>query len=197
MSFIRDKKMNTTFYSYEELKALGMKKCGNNVLISRKASIYSPETLSVGNNVRIDDFCVLSGNISIGNYVHIAAYSALYGGVDGIIISDFANISSRVSVYSISDDYSGETMTNPMIPSEYKNIESASVHIKKHVIIGSTSVVLPGSILEDGCSFGALSLIKGNYEGWNIYAGIPAKKVKNRRRDILELERKFLEEKND
>lgn len=183
-------RMNS-FYTQNELKNIGFMDIGDEVLISRKASIYSPEQISIGNNVRIDDFCILSGKICIGNYVHVAAYSALYGGNQGIYISDFANISSRVSVYSICDDYSGETMTNPMIPDEYKNVKSAPVLIEKHVIIGSTSVVLPGVDLKEGSAFGAFSFINHNSEAWSINSGIPFKKRKNRSKNILELERKF------
>lgn len=112
--------------------------------------------ISIGDNVRIDDFCILSGRIEIGNNIHIAAYSALYGGKDGIYINDYANLSSRVSVYSVSDDYSGETMTNPTIPDKYKNVESAPDIIDRHVIIGSTSVVMPGVTLREGSAFGCL-----------------------------------------
>ena len=180
-----------SFYSIEELNELGFKSIGENVLISKKASVYSPDKISIGNNVRIDDFCILSGKISIGNYVHIAAYSALYGGNDGVFISDFANLSSRVCVYSVSDDYSGVTMTNPMIPDEFKNVESSPVKIGKHVIVGSTSVILPGSVLPEGCSFGAFSLIKGIFDSWSVNVGIPAKKIKDRKKDILELEKQF------
>ena len=60
-----------SFYSDEELKKIRFKSLGENVLISKKASIYSPEKIIIGNNVRIDDFCILSGNIQIGNHVHI------------------------------------------------------------------------------------------------------------------------------
>ena len=100
---IRQKGQNnmTSFYDENELKEIGFKSYGENVKISRKSSIYGAEKISIGNNVRIDDFCILSGQIKLGNYIHIAAYSALYGGEDGIVIKDFANISSRVSIYSI------------------------------------------------------------------------------------------------
>ena len=149
--------MSTSFYSNDELKEIGLKKWGEGVQISRKASIYGADKISIGNNVRIDDFCILSGKIEIGSYVHIAAYSALYGGTEGIYIEDYANLSSRVSVYSISDDYSGESMTSPMIPDEYKAVVSKPVIIRKHVIIGSTSVILPGVRLLEGSAFGSFS----------------------------------------
>ena len=51
-------------YSKEELIEMGIK-CGDNCLISKKASIYSPTTIEFGNDVRVDDFCILSGNIKI------------------------------------------------------------------------------------------------------------------------------------
>ena len=148
----------------------------------------------MGNNVRIDDFCILSGKITIGNYIHIAAYSALYGGDEGIVLEDYANISSRVCIYSISDDYSGNTMTNPMIPNKYKAVNSAPVNIGKHVIIGSTSVVLPGINIREGGAFGAFSFINRDSEPWSINVGIPYKKIKARQKNILELEKKFYKE---
>lgn len=78
----------TSFYTEEELKGLGFRHIGNGVCISRKASIYGAQNISLGDHVRIDDFCILSGRIEIGSYVHVAAYTALYGGSDGIFIED-------------------------------------------------------------------------------------------------------------
>ena len=55
-----------SFYSQEELMKIGFLSVGKNVLISKKASIYNPSVISIGNNVRIDDFCILSGKVTIG-----------------------------------------------------------------------------------------------------------------------------------
>lgn len=181
----------TSFYTEEELKGLGFRHIGNGVCISRKASIYGAQNISLGDHVRIDDFCILSGRIEIGSYVHVAAYTALYGGSDGIFIEDFANLSSRICVYSVSDDYSGQTMTNPMVPDEYKAVESAPVHIRRHVIVGSTSVILPGVDLKEGSAFGSFSFINHDPEPWSMNAGIPARKIKDRSRNLLELEKQF------
>lgn len=183
-----------SFYSEEELQTLGFHSMGMHVKISRKASIYEAEKISLGSHVRVDDFCILSGRVEIGNYVHIAAYTALYGGEAGIFIEDFANLSSRVSVYSVSDDYSGATMTNPMVPEMYKNVEDRPVRIGRHVIVGATSVVLPGVILQEGSAFGSFSFITQDSEEWSINVGIPAKKIKDRKRNILELEQKMMED---
>lgn len=184
-----------SFYSNEELLRIGFKQVGTNVMISRKASMYGTEKISIGNNTRIDDFCILSGTIYIGSNVHIAAYSALYGGEKGIVVEDFANISSRVCIYALSDDYSGRTMTNPTIPDKYKDVYQKQVTIKRRSIVGSGSTILPGVVLEEGTAIGAMSLVKQSTEAWGIYAGIPARKIKDRECDLLMLEREYLNEK--
>lgn len=183
-----------SFYTQSELQEIGFLSCGDNVLISKKASIYSPEKITIGDNVRVDDFCILSGKITIGSYIHIAAYTALYGGSKGIKIADFANISSKVSIYAISDDYTGSTMTNPLVPEKFKNVTDEEVIIEKHVIIGSGSVILPGIKLAEGSAFGAMSLINHDSINWTINAGIPFRKIKDRSKELLKLEKEFRSE---
>lgn len=180
--------------SHETIQTLGFASVGENVQISDRASFYGVKKIILGNNVRIDDFCVLSagnGGIKVGDYVHLAVYSSLIG-AGQITLSDFCNISSRVSIYSSNDDYSGETMTNPTVPSKYTGATHADVFLGKHVIVGSGSVILPGVTLEDGVAVGALSLVHKRCEAFGIYAGNPARRIKERKRDLLELEQRFM-----
>jgi acetyltransferase-like isoleucine patch superfamily enzyme len=179
-----------------QLESLGFSAFGENVLISEKAAIYGAGNISIGSNVRIDDFCVLSagdGGIDIGSFIHIAVFSLLIG-AGKIVLKDFSNISSRVSIYSSNDDYSGAAMTNPMVDEEFTNVTRQDVCIGRHVIIGSGSVILPGVVLEEGVAIGALSLIHNNCEAFGIYVGNPAKRIKERKKDLLRLEARFLAE---
>lgn len=185
-----------SFYSDEELQKIGFKEIGQNVLISRKASIYSPEKMVIGSHVRIDDFCILSGHIELEDYIHIAAYVALFGANGGIFVKSFSTISSRGVVYAVSDDYSGIAMTNPMIPDTYKNVKEKKVVIQKHCIIGSGSTILPGVILHEGAAVGAMSLITDNLEPWSINVGIPANKIRDREKTLIQKEVLFLENEN-
>lgn len=175
------------------IEGMGFASVGENVFISDRASFYNCANIALGNHVRIDDFCLLSagtGGITIGNYVHVAAYSSLIG-AGKVTLCDFCNISSRVSIYSSSDDYSGTTMTNPMVPAQYTGVTHADVFVGRHVIVGSGSVILPGVTLEDGAAVGALSLIQKNCRAFGIYAGTPAKLINERKRDLLVLEKVF------
>jgi len=176
------------------LEEMGFSALGDNVQISEKASLYNCANIAIGNNVRIDDFCVLAagtGGIVIGDYVHIAVGSSLIG-AGKITLADFSGLSSRVSICSSSDDYSGAHLTNPTVPKEYTGVTHADVCLGRHVIIGSGSVILPGVTLEDGVAVAALSLIHKNCKAFGIYAGTPARLVKERKRDLLELEHALL-----
>lgn len=174
-----------TFYSDEEISKIGFKHVGKNVKISRYALFFGEENISIGDNSRIDDFCRLSGNITIGNYVHIAAYAAIFAGDAGVIMEDYSTISSRVIVYAQSDEYLGMGMTNPTIPDKYKQVISKKVNIGKHVVIGAASVILPGVNIAEGTSCGSMSLINKDTEPWYLYYGIPVKKRKERKREVL------------
>lgn len=188
-----------TFYSEKELKKLGLKKYGTDVLISRNAMLYQPELLEIGNHVRIDDFTTMSGRIVLGDYVHIAQSCGLYGGTAGIVMDDFSGLSSRVVIYATSNDYSGESLTNPTVPEKYKAADkNEAVHLCKHVIVGTTSVILPGVEIGEGSSVGALSLCAKDLAPWGVYAGSPARLIKERSKKLLELESKLrAEEKRD
>jgi dTDP-4-amino-4,6-dideoxy-D-glucose acyltransferase len=178
----------------ESVEKMGFASIGNNVQISEQATFYNTSNIFLGNNVRIDDFCVLSagiGGIYIGNNIHIAVFSSLIG-AGKITLSDFCNISSRVSIYSSNDDYTGRTMTNPTLPSQYTGVTHADVLLGKHVIVGCGSVILPGITLEDGVAIGALSLVTKDCGSFGIYAGNPARRIKVRQQGLLELEKEFL-----
>lgn len=183
--------METSFYSEEELQILGFKAYGSNVKISRKSSIYGAEQILIGNNVRIDDFCILSGKITVGDYVHIAAYSALYGGNTGIEMKDFTCVSSRCAVYAKSDDYSGEFLTNPMVPEKYLGVIEKNVILNKHVLVGSGCTILPGVEIGEGSAVGSMSLVNKSIDAWGIYVGIPCRFLKERSKKLLEKEKEL------
>ncbi len=185
----------TSFYSEQELLELGLRCVGKNILLSRKVSIYTPEKISIGNNTRIDDFCILSGNLRIGNYVHIAASCLLFGGNDGIVFEDYTGLSSRSAVYGESDDYSGDYFTNPTLPAKYRHSIGGGVIVKKHAIIGSGCTILPNVVIGEGTAVGSMSLVNSSLEEWGVCVGIPCKRIKDRNKGLLQLEMEFVSEK--
>lgn len=180
------------YYTQEQLEQLGFKRLGKNVKISDKASIYNCDQIEIGDNSRIDDFCVISGRVVIGRYCHITPMCLVAGGGPGVYMSDFTTLAYGVKVFSQSDDYSGETLTNSLIPTEYKKEIFKPVHLYRHVIVGTNAVIFPGADIAEGCSIGAAATVLSPTKPWGIYVGNPAKRIKDRKQDLLVLEKEFL-----
>lgn len=174
-----------SFLSEEEISRIGFLSYGRNLKISRKTSFYSPETISLGNNVRIDDFCILSGDIRIGSNIHISAYVVLYG-AKGIFIEDYAGISAKTIVYSAVDDFGGNFMIGPMVPESTTNVTGGSVCLKKYAQIGAACVIMPALCIDEGAVVGAMSFVNKDIKAWTINAGIPCKEIRKRSNKLLD-----------
>ena len=69
---------------------------------------------------------------------------------------------------------------------------SGAVNLGRHVIVGSGSILLPGTAIGEGSAVGALSLVNRALDEWGVYFGIPAKRLKPRSRDLLAMEQRLL-----
>ena len=182
-----------THYTQEELVDLGFAALGREVLISRDARIYRPERIEIGDFSRIDDFCVLSGRLSIGRNVHLAPGTQLAAGAAKIVMDDFSGCAFNVVITASSDDYSGESLTNPTVPEKWKPKKIiGEIHIGRHVLIGTGSIILPHTHIEEGTAIGALSLVKGNIPPWSIWAGNPLRQIGERAKTLLSLEHDYI-----
>ena len=169
----------SSFYTVEELSSLGLKSYGHNVLISRKCSIYGAVNITIGDNVRIDDFCILSGNITIGSNVHISAYVALYGSM-GIILEDYTGISPRSTIFFAMDDFGGDYLIGPVHDSSQTHVTGGRVLLRRFSQIGAQCVVFPNLTIEEGSVVGACSLVNKSLDPWGIYYGTPAVRHRDR-----------------
>ena len=168
------------YYNNNELKRLGFAKLGENVLISKSSNIYGHKNVSIGSNVRIDDFCVIAapkGSLHIEGNTHIGPFS--YLGCSGHIKLDrFVSISSGAKLFTSTDDYSMNFLHGPMVDSEFVNTTSGPIHMREASIIGSSAIVLPNVEFGEGSVLGSLSLAMIDLESHWIYIGNPAKKYR-------------------
>ena len=141
---------------------------------------------------------VPDAEVRIGDHVHVAAQAALYGG-GGILIEDFVTVSGRTSIYSATDDYSGDVLTNPTVPAHFTRVIRQRVVLRRHVVVGAGGIVLPGVTIGEGSATGAMTLVNRDLDPWGIYVGVPARLLRPRSRGLLaaEAELRALEAKND
>lgn len=172
---------NTSFYTRKELESFGFKYLGDNVLISRLARIYTPERMSIGNCVRIDDFAILSGAISLGQFIHISAHTNITGGNgkdSSVSMGDFCGMSSYSKIFATTDDFAGGYLVCPCVPFTLRNVRASHIQLERHCHIGSHSLILPQSHFCIGASLGPMSLNMGRkFKAWHYYYGNPAKPI--------------------
>lgn len=178
-------------YTEADLAGEGFRSLGDNVRVARNCTIIGAENISIGSNVRIDGNCTIvatgKGYLRLGNYIHIGGNSVLLAS-EGIEMEDFSTLSWGVKVFTRSDDFSGRHMTNPTVPEKYTGVTRGAVTVSRHVVVGAGCVILPAVTLGEGVAVGALSLVSNSLDEWGIYAGVPARRVKERHRDLLALE---------
>jgi len=186
--------LNPGYFTETELRELGFRSVGENARIQKHCVVIGEQNIVIGNNVRIDGYTTIvaagEGWLELGSYIHIGSYCLLSAGA-GIRMSDFSGLSQGVRLYSRSDDYSGEYLTNPTVPEAYTGVASGQIRLGRHVIVGSGAVVLPGVELGEGSAVGALSLVTKSLAPWGIYAGAPATRRRDRSQHLLELEKKL------
>lgn len=163
-----------------------LRRCGQDVTIHEAAKIVTAEEMEVGDSVIIDDFAFIlaGGGVRLGSFVHIGSH-AFIGGGGGVVMEDFSGLSGGVRVYTGNEDYLGGQLTNPTVPAPWRVATRAPVHIGRHAIVGSGTVILPGVTIGEGTAVGALSVVSRDLEPWTVYAGNPAKPIRSRPRETM------------
>jgi len=183
-----DSKVDNIFFDISKLKS-----CGKNVIIGKTVRIRYPELVEIGDNVIIDDFTYISTQLRIHDNVHISSGSKIIGGRGALVeMKEFSTLAPNVILSAGTDDYIGGIAT-PMVPMEFKgDAVIGNIILNKHCIVGAGSVVLPNVTFSEGACIGALSMASKDLDAWKLYAGIPARFIKQRDRDkILSLESKL------
>jgi galactoside O-acetyltransferase len=169
-------------YDYNLLRAYGQ-----DVFISSNVEIRRPHLVVIGKHVAIDWGFYCTVGAEIGDYIHIAPYVTVIGGLTGrLTMGHFTTIAAGSRIVCGSDDHLGEGFVGPTIPEKYRdNVTITPVTFENFASVGTNVVVLPGITLGEGSVVGACSLVTKNTEPWTICVGIPAKPIKARRKDKM------------
>lgn len=141
----------------------------------------APERISIGDNVVVDDFVFLQGGVGleIGSYVHVASFASVTGGGEGVI-GNFCGVASGARILTGSDLADGSGLIGPSVPPEMRAVERMRTVLHEHAFVGANAVVLPGVTVGAGAVLAAGAVATRDLEPWTIYAGSPARPVKER-----------------
>lgn len=108
-------------------------------------------------------------NLVIGDYVAISERVDIYN-YDLVSIGENTVISQGTWLCTGSHDYSKDNF--PLV--------WAPIQVDRYVWIASESFIAPGVSVGEGSVIGARSVVTSDVCSWSVYAGNPARKVKDR-----------------
>ena len=151
---------------------------GDNVTLQNgvKISITDGGKVSLGSGTTISAGSMLiakSGQLSIGEHGFVGRQCILVA-IDEVAIGADALIAERVSIRDQQHSFE-ESMATP-----YRLRESTSspIVIADNVWIGASSFVAKGVKIDSGVVVGANSVVTSNLEARTVYAGNPAKPIR-------------------
>ena len=192
------KLLRSSYLTFKELNKIGFKKIGENVKIDKNVIIPNPTNIELGNNIRIDAWCVLSASnkskIVLNNNVHLGPFNLLYSADNyKIEFGDHSALAAGCKLYGRTENYDGRFLMNPTHEKEDIELITGNIILEKYATLGCDTVLFPGSIIPIGTVLGSKSLYtaKEPLKEWSIYAGSPVKLFRKRHRDCENLSDKY------
>lgn len=130
---------------------------GKNVTIHFRTEVRCPERLTLGDGTIIGDNAILDAR-------------------RGLTMGRNVNLSSNVSIYTLQHD--------PNFDRPPEDKVKFSVEIDDRVWLGSNVIVLPGVHIGEGAVCCAGCVVTKDVEPYSVVAGIPAKRVSERPRNL-------------
>lgn len=158
---------------------------GNNYLSYNRNMALIKElrgiTPKINNDVFLAETAVVIGDVEIGAHCSIWYNAVLRGDVNSIRIGEGSNIQDGVVIHTL---YTGsKTPSQTIIGRNVSVGHNAIIHggvIGDDCLIGMGSTILDNAIVPSGCiiAAGALVLAGAKLEPNSLYAGVPAKRIR-------------------
>jgi len=163
-------------------------KIGEDVVLPEVYDIrYGDDRVEIGNHVAIDSYFCCSTKLKIKDYVHIGPLVSIIGGKTAYCeIGNFSGMAAGCRIICASDEYLGEGIINPLVPDKYKdNIICEPVIFENFVTLATNTIVFPGVRLAEGSVVGAGSVVTKSTKPWTVYAGNPARPIRERKKEVI------------
>lgn len=132
----------------------------------------------VGDNTFLADNATIIGDVTIGDDCSIWFHSVLRGDVNPIIIGNRTNIQDGVVIHTLYK----QSVTR--IGNDVSIGHNAIIHgavVEDQCLIGMGATLLDNAVVGKGCIVAANALVLSNavLEPYGVYAGVPAKRVRD------------------
>jgi len=155
------------------------RKIGKEVIFEKGVLVFHPENIKIGENVYIGHYTILKGYyknlMEIDDYTWIGQFCFLHS-AGGLKIGKGVGIGPGVIILTSQHDTSFRK-----IPVYFSDLKFGKVIIEDGTDIGAGAIILPGVRIGEGAIIGAGSVIVKDIPPYEIWAGIPAKRIRKRK----------------
>jgi carbonic anhydrase/acetyltransferase-like protein (isoleucine patch superfamily) len=138
-----------------------------------------------GKNCFLADNAVITGNVITGDDCSIWFSAVVRGDVNSIRIGNNVNIQDGAIIHCTYQKAS-VTIGNNVSIAHNAIVHGCTIH--DNVLIGMGAIIMDGAIIHSNSIIGAGSLVKAGtiVDSGTVWAGVPAKKIKNIDQQLLE-----------
>ena len=140
--------------------------------------VLLPEMVTLGEHARVDSFVKIEGGlgVSIGAYAHICSFAHLNIGGGCVEIGDHVAVTSGARILGGSNKLEGLSMSSAS-PAAMQVVERMVTRLGAYSFVGVNAVVMPGVTIGEGTVIGAGAVVTKDVPAWEIWAGVPARKI--------------------
>lgn len=150
-------------------------------MIDSNVYLHQPERIAIAPTARIDWNVRINGGDGcvIGEHVHIATGCVINAGNGYVEIGDHSGCSNNVVVAAGMPDLSFYHISAAEKPDQQHPLRCKTV-IGRFVVIFANATICPGVTIGNGAVIGAGSVVTKDVPAWEVWAGVPARKIATR-----------------
>lgn len=144
-------------------------------MIDEQVFILKPERVQIAESARVDRWVKIEGDVTIGEFVHLASFCHIGAGGGTVVIGDHSGCASGAVILSGQPDLSylhvcpNDDPPNPAIRRQTR--------LGEYVLVGAGAVILPGVVVGEGAVVAAGAVVTHDVPAWEIWAGVPARQI--------------------
>lgn len=156
---------------------------GAGAVIYEACVVLKPERIRIGAGARIDSFVKVEGGngVTIGRGVHICSFAHINTGGGSVSIGDYVGVASGARILGGSNMPQGLSMS-AAAPAEMQVVKRTTTTIDRYAFVGTNATVLAGLTIGEGAILGAGGVATKDIPAWEIWTGVPARKIGTRAR---------------
>ena len=139
----------------------------------------------MGNDCYLAETATLLGDVVMGDECSIWFNAVVRGDVNSIVMGNRVNVQDGAVIHCTYQK-AATTIGNNVSIGHNALVHGCTVH--DNVLIGMGSIVMDNCVIESNSiiAAGAVLLEGTHVESWSVYAGVPAKKVKELSKELFE-----------